>query len=154
MRTRRRNQLTPIEVSGPAAFRVVRANQFNPAKRRWRMLRALVRRMNILQFWLASVAGWVNGRPNLGMHYSRGVHISGGNFIARRFLRAVGDPGNLDGQGTMPPRHEIPVVRTNAHISRHERMSTRYAAAPFTLRTVRGAEPSWAADRARLMPLP
>ena len=68
--TRRRNEVTPIEVSGPAAFRVMRANQFRSrARRRWDMLRGVVRRMNILQFWLASVAGWVNGNPNLGMHY-------------------------------------------------------------------------------------
>lgn len=50
--TRRRNEVTPVEVSGPAAFRVVRANQFRSrARRRWDMLRALIRRMNILSHW-------------------------------------------------------------------------------------------------------
>ena len=44
--------------AGPAAFRVMRAHLYVPrARRRWRMLRTLIKRLNILSHWAWRTAG-------------------------------------------------------------------------------------------------
>ena len=114
--------------AGPAAFRVMRANRYNPARRRWAMLRTLIRRMNILSFWAArtvrgmQLSGWMMMGPRLQqVEYSRRHD----NHVRRYW--------------------NMRLVRKWVIQSDRERLN---------LRSNRRAEPSWAADRARLMPLP
>ena len=65
--------------AGPAAFRVMRANRYNPARRRWRMLRTLLRRMNILSFWAHFTAfgtAWADAYTSRGSRYERHLRVS------------------------------------------------------------------------------
>ena len=114
--------------AGPAAFRVMRANRHNPARRRWAMLRTLIRRMNVLSFWARrTVRGmWPPGGP-LILSRSQQVEYS------RRYDNHVRRYWNMR------------LVRKWVIQSDRERLN---------LRSNRRAPPSWAADRARLMPLP
>ena len=114
--------------AGPAAFRVMRANRYNPARRRWAMLRTLLRRMGILSFWAQrTVRGLQRARGLMILSRSQQVEYSRrhDNHVRRYWNMRL-----VDGLMILSDRERL------------------------NLRSNRRAEPSWAADRARLMPLP